>query len=297
MMISQSQDADKSPYGKNTDGGEYSKNVDDDKYEKNEKDVDDSSIINQIRYGLDAAQKYEQLKQQRRALSAQEDIHQMNISFPRLPESNAVTALLTEDEYVDLRFAMQNNASNITAVNVANVRQQLTEYHSLLDQLSSITTKYTVLQKTSQDQAAKIRSLEEELKRGSMQSVTNPSNIPRRISVDQPPFSFCQPAIQLPQLSGGGSSGGGYPPFLLQPQKAVMFSSRRRLPQEEVSVDKDSMKSSPRKQDQQLTSAATHDTSSIQCHSGYSPIRSAKRSISKEDGLSQVKDTKRLKSV
>jgi len=283
-MISQSQD-----------DGKYSKNVDDDfKYEKNEKDVD--AIVNQIRYGLDAAQKYEQLKQQRRALSAQEDIHQMNISFPRLPEGNAVTALLTEDEYVDLRFAMQNNASKVTAVNVANVRQQLTEYHSLLDQLSSITTKYTALQKTSQDQAAKIRSLEEELKRGSMQSVTNPSNIPRRISVDQPPLSFYQPTIQTPQLSGGGSSGGGYPPFLLQPQQAAMFSSRRWLPQEEVSVDKDSMKSSPRKQDQQLTSAATHDTSSIQCHSGYS-IRSAKRSISKEDGLSQVKDTKRLKSV
>ena len=284
-MISQSQDGEKSSYGKNTHGGEYLKNVDD---EKNEKEVD--AIVNQIRYGLDAAQKYEQLKQQRRALSAQEDIHQMNISFPRLPESNAVTALLTEDEYVDLRFAMQNNASKVTTLNVANVRQQLTEYHSLLDQLNSITTKYTALQKTSQDQAAKIRSLEEELKRGSMQSVANPSNVPRRISVDQPPFSFCQPAIQLPQLMNGGS----YPPLLLQ--QSAMFSSRRRLPQqEEVSVD--SMKSSPRKQDQQLASAATHDTSSIQCRSGYSPIRSAKRSISKEDGLSQVQDTKRFKSV
>ena len=299
-MISQSQDADKSSYGKNTDGGKYSKNVDDDKYEKNEKDVDDddSSIVNQIRYGLDAAQKYEQLKQQRRELSAQEDIHQMNISFPRLPEDNAVTALLTEDEYVDLRFAMQNNASNVTALSVANVRQQLTEYHSLLDQLNSITTKYTALQKTSQDQAAKIRSLEEEvasLKRRGMQSVTNPSNIPRRISVDQPPLSFYQSAIQIPQLSGSGSSGG-YPPFLLN-QQAAMFSSRRRLPQqEEVSVD--SMKASPRKQDQQLTDAGTYDTSStIQCRSGYSPIRSAKRSISKEDELSQVQDTKRFKSV
>jgi len=297
MMISQSQDADKSSYGKNTDGGEYSKNLDDDKYEKNEKDVDDSSIINQIRYGLDAAQKYEQLKQQRRALSAQEDIHQMNISFPRLPEDNAVTALLTEDEYVDLRFAMQNNASNITALNVANVRQQLTEYHSLLDQLSSITTKYTALQKTSQDQAAKIRSLEGEVaslkKRGGMQSVTNPSNIPRRISVDQPPLSFYQSAIQIPQLSGGGSSGGGYPPFLLQPQQAAMFSSRLWLSQVQEEVSVDSMKSSPRKKDQQLTATDT----SIQCRSGYSPIRSAKRSISKEDGLSQVQDTKRLKSV
>jgi len=282
-MISQSQD-----------DGEYSKNVDDDKYEKNEKDVD--AIVNQIRYGLDAAQKYEQLKQQRRALSAQEDIHQMNISFPRLPEGNAVTALLTEDEYVDLRFAMQNNASKVTAVNVANVRQQLTEYHSLLDQLSSITTKYTALQKTSQDQAAKIRSLEEELasslkKRGGMQSVS--TNITRRVSVDQPPFSFCQPAIQIPQLFGGGSSGGGYPPFLLT-QQAAMFSSLRRLPQEEVSVD--SMKSSPRKEDQQLTDTGTYDNSSIQCRSGYSPVRSAKRSISKEE-LSQVQDTKRFKSV
>ena len=290
-MISQSQDADKSYGKKNTDGGNYSKNVDGDKYEKNEKDVDDdSSIVNQIRYGLDAAQKYEQLKQQRRALSAQEDIHQMNISFPRLPEGNAVTALLTEDEYVDLRFAMQNNASNVTALSVANVRQQLTEYHSLLDQLSSITTKYIALQKTSQDQAAKIRSLEQEvasLKGRGMHAVS--TNITRRVSVDQPPLSFYQPAIQIPQLSGGGSSGGSYPPFL-----PAMFS-RRRLPQEEVSVD--SMKSSPRKQDQQLTSAATHDTSSIQCHSGYSPIRSAKRSISKEDGLSQVQDTKRFKSV
>ena len=287
-MISQSQDADKSYGKKNTDGGKYSKNVDDDKYEKNEKDVDDdSSIVNQIRYGLDAAQKYEQLKQQRRELSAQEDIHQMNISFPRLPEGNAVTALLTEDEYVDLRFAMQNNASKVTAVNVANVRQQLTEYHSLLDELNSITTKYTALQKTSQDQAAKIRSLEEEVKRRSMQSVS--TNIPRRISVDQPPLSFYQSAIQIPQLSGSGSSGGGYPPFLLN-QQAAMFS-RLRLPQEEVSVD--SMKSSPRKQDQQLTAATTCDTSSIQCRSGYSPIRSAKRSISKED----VQDTKRFKSV
>ena len=296
-MISQSQDADKSYGKKNTDGGNYSKNVDGDKYEKNEKDVDDdSSIVNQIRYGLDAAQKYEQLKQQRRALSAQEDIHQMNISFPRLPEGNAVTALLTEDEYVDLRFAMQNNASNVTALSVANVRQQLTEYHSLLDQLSSVTTKYTALQKTSQDQAAKIRSLEEEVavaslkKRGGMQSVST-NNITRRVSVDQPPLSFYQSAIQIPQLSGGGSSGGGYPPFLLTQQAAI---SRRRLPQEEVSVD---MKASPRKQDQQLTDTDTYDNSSIQCRSGYSPIRSAKRSISKEDGLSQVQDTKRFKSV
>ena len=286
MMISQSQDADKSSYGKNTDDGEYLKSVDD---EKNEKEVndDDSSIVNQIRYGLDAAQKYEQLKQQRRAQSAQEDIHQMNISFPRLPEGNAVTALLTEDEYVDLRYAMQNNASNITALNVTNVRQQLTEYHSLLDQLSSITTKYTALQKTSQDQAAKIRSLEEEVaslkKKGGMQSVS--TNIPRRISVDQPPLSFYQSAM----------NGDSYPPFLL-PQQAVMFSSRRWLPQEEVSVD--SMKASPWKQDQQLTvDTDTYDNSSIQCHGGYSPIRSAKRSISKEDGLSQVQDTKRFKSV
>ena len=277
-----------------------SESQDDSEYSKNEKNVDDvddvdddSSIVNQIRCGLDAAQKYEQLKQQRRALSAQEDIHRMNISFPRLPENNAVTALLTEDEYVDLRFAMQNNASKVTALHVANVRQQLTEYHSVLDQLGSITTKYTALQKTSQDQAAKIQSLEGEVaslklkkRGGDMQSVTHPSNIPRRISVDQPPLSFYQPAIQISQQLSS------YPPFLLQ--QSAMFS-RRRLPQEEEAVD--SMKSSPQKQDQTCsTDTDTYDTSSIQCRSGYSP-KSAKRSISKEDGLSQVQDTKRLKSA
>jgi len=121
--------------------------------------TNDSKIKDEVMAGLRAAKHYEENKT-RPSLAASEEMMRMN--FPRIP-SGDISKQISEDEYTQLRTSMQETTNDKTAQSIANVRVQLTEYHSLLDKLSSVVAKYDALEKEFRVRRSRIQSLEEEV--------------------------------------------------------------------------------------------------------------------------------------
>lgn len=120
---------------------------------------DDSTAENEVMNGLMAAKQYENNKPQH-SLAAQEEMLKTN--FPPLP-NGVIAKQMTEDECMQLRASIHDMASERMAHSITNLREQLTEYHSLLDQLSSVTAKYESLEKEYQKRGDRIQSLEQEV--------------------------------------------------------------------------------------------------------------------------------------
>ena len=128
---------------------------------KDDEDRNDSNVESQIKYGLMAAQQYQE-NRQRLSLSTQEDM--LDATFgTRLPEGTTTMPSLTEDEYVQLQSSIRKHANQRRENVIARLRDQLTEYHSLLDQLHTIAAKNKVLQRTVLDRDNRIDALEQEL--------------------------------------------------------------------------------------------------------------------------------------
>lgn len=143
--------------------------------------TNDSKIKDEVMAGLRAAKHYEENKT-RPSLAASEEMMRMN--FPRIP-SGDISKQISEDEYTQLRTSMQETTNDKTAQSIANVRVQLTEYHSLLDKLSSVVAKYDALEKEFRVRRSRIQSLEEEvvvLTMKNAQSASTESDTPRRVS-------------------------------------------------------------------------------------------------------------------
>ena len=173
---------------------------------KNDCNDDDGQIMN----GLVAAQQYQEHRQHL-SLSTQEDMMDSNFGT-RLPEGTT-TMLLTEDEYVQLQSSIRGHANQQMANAIAHLREQLTEYHSLLDQLSTITDKNKLLQRTVLDRDNRIDALEQELatlkrERGQQDTTNCTIGGGRRITITDADLlphvssSFLQqPIISIPSSS------------------------------------------------------------------------------------------------
>lgn len=118
-----------------------------------------SIVEDEVMDGLMAAKIYER-NRPRLSLAVQEEMIQNN--FPRLPDGESINQL-TEDECMELRMSIQDMASQKMTHSIANLREQLTEYHSLIDRLSSITAKYEALKGECQERGNRIESLEQEV--------------------------------------------------------------------------------------------------------------------------------------
>eukprot|EP00585_Thalassiosira_rotula_P004115 CAMPEP_0196143712 /NCGR_PEP_ID=MMETSP0910-20130528/13676_1 /TAXON_ID=49265 /ORGANISM="Thalassiosira rotula, Strain GSO102" /LENGTH=345 /DNA_ID=CAMNT_0041405199 /DNA_START=193 /DNA_END=1230 /DNA_ORIENTATION=- len=141
----------------------------------------DTTVDKEIMNGLMAAKQYEKNKPQL-SLVAQEELITMH--FPCLPDGT-IFEQMSKEECMHLRISMQAKAGNGSAQNTANLREQMTEYHSLLDKLSSVMMKYGALEKEFEKRGERIQSLEKEvvvLKRKNSLCVTE-SCIPLPVSV------------------------------------------------------------------------------------------------------------------
>ena len=128
---------------------------------KDNEDRNDSNVESQIKYGLMAARQYQEHRQ-RLSPSTQEDM--LDATFgTRLPEGTTTMPSLTEDEYVQLQSSVRQHANQRRENVITRLRDQLTEYHSLLDQLHTIAAKNKVLQRTVLDRDNRIDALEQEL--------------------------------------------------------------------------------------------------------------------------------------
>lgn len=170
----------------------------------------DSKVECEVIDGLAAAKQYER-DRTRLPLSFQEEMIKDN--FRQVPDGD-VSKRLTEDEYTQLRASIQNNASKRAADCIANLREQMMEYHSLLDQLSSMTAKYESMQKISQASEERIHQLEQEVVNLKKEQhhhapvLCRTGDIPRRVSypgghcgVHQPTqFSPQVPIMQMQQI-------------------------------------------------------------------------------------------------
>lgn len=120
---------------------------------------EDSIVANQVMGGLIAAKQYER---ERKQLPPSVQEVMMENNFPRVPPT-AVAKTLTERECDQLRMSMQDSAAKKAALCIANLREQLTEYHALLDKLSSVTAKYEALQVECRERDTRIQHLEQEV--------------------------------------------------------------------------------------------------------------------------------------
>ena len=116
----------------------------------------EKAIVN----GLSAAVKYQKNKP-RLSPAQQEEL--LKTSFPSVPSGTGGIAQLTDEQCRQLRTCMHDADSKKMSRSIACLRGQLTEYHSLLDKLSSMTAKYEALEKVCQDRDDRIQSLEDEL--------------------------------------------------------------------------------------------------------------------------------------
>lgn len=141
----------------------------------------DTTVVDEIMNGLMAAKQYEKNKPQL-SLVAQEEL--IATHFPCLPDGT-IFEQMSKEECMQLRMSMQAKAGTGTAQNIASLREQMTEYHSLLDKLSSVMMQYDALTKEFEKRGGRIQSLEEEvaaLKKKNALCVTE-SCIPRPVSV------------------------------------------------------------------------------------------------------------------
>lgn len=153
----------------------------------------DADVESQVKDGLEASKQYER---NRTRLSSSEQEDMMGMHFPRLPEGD-VAKQLSENEYMELRTSMMREEDKTRSQYIANLREQLLEHHSLLDELSLVTFKYEALQKIYHEQVSerdsRIHSLEQEvaaLKQQPYHAYHVEYNMapPRRVSVIHP---FC----------------------------------------------------------------------------------------------------------
>lgn len=119
----------------------------------------ESTVHEEVINGLLAAKKYESSKPK---LTPAQQEAMMTINFPRLPEGDTAK-LLSNDECQQLRSSLQDSASKRTTQSIANLRDQLTEYHALLDKLTEMTSKYEALEKMFQERGDRIQTLEQEV--------------------------------------------------------------------------------------------------------------------------------------
>ena len=119
----------------------------------------DSIVGCEVAKGLVAAKQYER---SRPRLSRSVQDATMKANFRQAPDGD-VSKRLSEDEYMQLRASMQNYALQTMFDSMANLREQMTEYHSVIGQLSSITVKYENMQKTLQASNERVYELEHEV--------------------------------------------------------------------------------------------------------------------------------------
>ena len=192
----------------------------------------DSDVESQVKDGLEASKQYER---NRKRLSSSEQEDMMKVHFPRVPAGD-VAKQLTENEYMELRTSMMREEDKTRSQYIANLHKQLSEYHSILDELSLVTFKYEALQKSYQEQVAernsRIHSLEQEvaaLKRDVHQQhqqpnydayhVENNMTFPRRVSVIHP---FCNGGLTYqPQMPS-------FPLFVHQPHQPPVQMQQMR---------------------------------------------------------------------
>lgn len=177
---------------------------------------DDSSVESQIMNGLVAARQYQEHRQHL-SLSTQEDMLDSNFGT-RLPEGTTTTMRLTEDEKVQLQSSIRQHANQQTANAIANLREQLTEYHSLLDQLHTITDKNKLLQRTVLDRDNRIDALEQELatlkrERGQQDTTNSTIGGARRITVTDADLPHVSSSfLQQPTIISIPSSSSAFQP-------------------------------------------------------------------------------------
>ena len=121
--------------------------------------LDDSNVQNEVLDGLLAAKQYESNKPQP---SVTEQETMLNMNFPQLRPGDTARRL-SEDECEQLRTSLQDAASEQTTRSIANLREQLTEHHALLDKLSSMTAKSEALEKRCLERDDRIKMLEQEV--------------------------------------------------------------------------------------------------------------------------------------
>lgn len=202
----------------------------------------DFDVESQVKDGLEASKQYER-NRKRLSSSVQEDM--MRVHFPRVPAGD-VTKQLTENEYMELRTSMMREEDKTRSQYIANLHKQLSEYHSILDELSLVTFKYEALQKSYQEQVAerdsRIHSLEQEvaaLKRDVHQQhqqpnydayhVENNMAFPRRVSVIHP---FCNGGLTYqPEMPSFPCAHQPHqPPVQMQQMRQTSTSSLIQLP-------------------------------------------------------------------
>ena len=188
---------------------------------------DDSNVESQIMNGLVAARQYQEHRQHL-SLSTQEDMMDSNFGT-RLPEGTT-TMLLTEEEIIQLQSSIRKHANQQTANAIAHLREQLTEYHSLLDQLSTITDKNKLLQRTVLDRDNRIDALEQELatlkrERGQQDTTNCTIGGGRRITITDAdlPHVSSSSFLQQPIISIPSSSSAFHPANKVTPRQG--FSS------------------------------------------------------------------------
>ncbi len=109
--------------------------------------------------GLVAAKRYEQ---NRMHLPPEVQREMIRTNFTQIPKGDVVKTLL-ESEYLVLQSSIRVEASKRTSMQIANLREQMTEYNSLLDRLHEMTVSHEALEKTCEEKDGKILALEQEV--------------------------------------------------------------------------------------------------------------------------------------
>ncbi|KAL7529795.1 hypothetical protein ACHAWF_008881 [Thalassiosira exigua] len=135
-------------------------------------------VDDEIYRGLLAAKRYENDKP-RLPPEVQRDLIDEN--FPSVPRGD-VAPTLSESECLQLRASTVAAANERTSRGMANLREQLTEYHALLDELSAMTERYDALEERYKLRGRRIQLLERQVAAMSKGGGPRARSGPRRVS-------------------------------------------------------------------------------------------------------------------
>jgi len=120
---------------------------------------EDQAAEQEIIRAISMAKTYERLRPRPTAWSQ----HLLMLeNFPHLPPGSHVPTL-SPQEIEELRKSLRNEENDRTNGMIANLREQMAEYHDLLDKLEAVETRNVTLERRYNERESRIKALEQEL--------------------------------------------------------------------------------------------------------------------------------------